>query len=448
MPPIDRIVDLTITANTQTTPRRGFGTPLLAAYHTLAAWGSERVRGYSALSEAVSDGFTAGTPIYRALAAMFGQSPRPKIVKVGRRALPVTQVVRWTPIFTDATGHEGFVYSLTFTNADGTEETATYTVANSDTVALIIDGMKIAIDALGVFASTTDNTTSLDMTCAAGVLIDIKDDKFKSGEGNSTLKNTSANPGIATDLAAILAADDDWYGLALDSNSEAEVLAAEAWAEANQVQFGWGTSDSECYDSGVSNDVMSDSETAAYKRSFGLFGASVHSNVGAAAVARRSPFTPGEFNLYLKTLSGQSAVSLSTTRQTNILAKTGNVYVLLAGQNGIQDAKAFDGNFIDLQPLLDYLYVNIQANALDVIRTPNILPFTDTSISAIKAAVRAALGEREGKGILKGSITVTAPLAAEVSAANKSNRILPDVFFQATVEGAIHRVVINGVLSL
>jgi hypothetical protein len=43
---------------------------------------------------------------------------------------------------------------------------------------------------------------------------------------------------------------------------------------------------------------------------------------------------------------------------------------------------------------------------------------------------------------------ITAPDASEVSVADKGNRLLPDMEFTGTYAGAIHKVEIQGVLSL
>lgn len=448
MSAIDRIVTVVISLSASTTPRKGFGTPTLAAYHTLFNPG-EYVREYTNLAAAVADGVVASTPIWRALNTMFSQSPRPQKVKLAKRDTAPSQSIKVTPVFTDATGHEGFVYSFTFTEPDGTQQTATYEVASSDTVELICDGLKTAIDALSMAVTVTDNATDIDIDADnAGELFDIVDNNFKLGEGNCKIKDLTADPGLAADLAAIYAYDDDWYRLALDSNSEAESLVAMTWAEANLVQFFTDSYDSEVYDSAVTNDHFSDAKTAARKRSAGIFGGSVLSYAGAGLAGRMSPFDPGEFNPYLKTISGVNAVKLNSTRQTNIRNKYGNVYVLMGGQNGLQDAQAFDGQFIDIQPLLDYLYINIQAAVLDVIRGPAVFPYTDESVSAVKGAILGELKRKEGKGLVADSSTVTAPLVADVSASNKANRILPDVEFNTIAAGAIHKVQINGLVTV
>ena len=45
------------------------------------------------------------------------------------------------------------------------------------------------------------------------------------------------------------------------------------------------------------------------------------------------------------------------------------------------------------------------------------------------------------------AFTVTAPAVADVSAGDKTARTLPDVDFDATLAGAIHKVEISGTVS-
>ena len=79
----------------------------------------------------------------------------------------------------------------------------------------------------------------------------------------------TADPGIVADLTAIRLADPDWYGLGLDSNSKAEVEAAAAWAEAEQIIFGSNTADTEVVQ-GLAGNVQLVLQAAAYERTYSI----------------------------------------------------------------------------------------------------------------------------------------------------------------------------------
>lgn len=440
--PLSDIVSGTITAQTQTVARAGFNTAMLVAYHTEHL---DRSREYSSLT-AVSEDHAAGTPIYRAAQAFFSQSPRASKLKIGRRGLPMTQVFRVVPVVTT----EGFIYTLQFVEPDGTVRTMTHTVGAAATVATIIDAFKIAIDALAMDVTTTDNTTSLDITAAnAGELFDIEDKSTDGRPGSLTVKNTTTDPGIATDLAAIRLADSDWYGLAIDSNSEAEGLATMAWAEANTVLFSTDSSDTEILAAGTTNDYFSDAETSAYARSFGTWKDAALSYCGIANLGRMMPFTPGEFDLHLKTIAGQARDNLSGTQESSIAGKSGNHYTLIAGKNVIRPAKTFASEFIDIVPLLDYLNARIQENVFSALQSLDKPSYSNSTVSMIKGIVESTLQEREStpkksKGLRAGTILVSAPLVEDVATATRAARILPDVEFDAEADGAIHQVIYSG----
>jgi len=67
-------------------------------------------------------------------------------------------------------------------------------------------------------------------------------------------------------------------------------------------------------------------------------------------------------------------------------------------------------------------------------------------VAVVEADVRAILDLGIAKGLIASTpaYTVSVPLAADVSSANKIARNLPDVTWEATLAGAIHHVTITG----
>lgn len=432
------IVSVSITAETTSVSREGFGTPLLAAYHTLWA---ERVREYSSLSEMVDDGFSALGPIYRGAAKIFGQNPRPQTLKIGRKALPTTQVVHVIPFNTTA----GAVNSFTVVHPDGTETAVSYTNGGAETVATIVTALTALLAAIPDHVAV-DSTTHVTCTGTAGFLFDYKSVNIKTIK----LFDASANPGVATDLAAIRAEDSDWYGLALDSNSEAEVLAAAAWAEAEKIIFGANTADHGAKDAVITTDVMSDLETAAYARTFCMWSGSILSYAGAAWLGKCLPFDPGSETWAFKTLAGVAVDNLTTAEQTAIRNKTGNYYTEVAGVNITRPGWTAAGEFIDITRYVDFLGARLQENCFSLFVNNVKLPYTDASVDLVRAEILAQLR----RGIAAGAIaadpepTVTAPKVADIAAADRAARHLPDVTFTAQLAGAIHSLTITGTLSI
>jgi len=79
------------------------------------------------------------------------------------------------------------------------------------------------------------------------------------------------------------------------------------------------------------------------------------------------------------------------------------------------------------------------------------IPFTDEGIQIITGLVEGVLNRFAGnsyKLLQRGSISVTAPAYADISSNDKANRTLPDVEWEALLQGAIHFVKIRGVVSV
>ena len=106
------------------------------------------------------------------------------------------------------------------------------------------------------------------------------------------------------------------------------------------------------------------------------------------------------------------------------------------------------GEWIDVIRGLDWLEDDMTKEVFGILAGSSKIQFTDAGVSVIKSGVRASLKRAEARGIITDDWTVSAPLVADVSTADKSARNLPDVKFTATLAGAVHTVAITGVVSL
>jgi hypothetical protein len=114
------------------------------------------------------------------------------------------------------------------------------------------------------------------------------------------------------------------------------------------------------------------------------------------------------------------------------------------------EGKMFDGNFIDVQRTIDALTARIQEDFFTLLVNLPKLPYTDASVTTVKGEIRGAIRDFQATGALDPETepTVTAPLVADVSTADRNNRLLPDINFSARLGGAMHKFVINGVLTV
>lgn len=434
---LEDIVQVNITANTAAPTRPGFGTPLIAAYHT--RWTSDRVREYAKPAEMVDDGFTVTDPAYLAAVKIFSQSPRVRKIKVGRRTRAFTQILHLTPTVTST----GTVLSV-----DVNGETASFTMGATQTVAAAVAGLLAAINGLPGTAdhTATDGTTHVVLTAPVGALVDLED-----WTSNLSVSDATVDPGIAADIADIVAEDDDWYGFVMDSNSQAEVEAAAADMEARIKLFVFNTSDSAVFDSGSTTDVFAELAGLNYARTIGIYsGSKLLSYSAAAWMGDRFPYDPGSDTWAFKTLAGIPTDNLSSGKVTAILNKRGNVYTTIAGLSVTQYGKSFSGEWADVTRFIDWLRSEIQIRVFALLVNNQKVPYTDLGIDMVKAAVQGALdaGVRAGGLSSNPAPTVTAPAAEDVDSITKATRVLPEVEFGGTLAGAIHQLEIEGTLAV
>lgn len=455
-------VQVTVSVSGSANPsRQGFGTPLVAAYHT--HW-TDRVHVYpaaAALATMVTEGFATTEAAYKAIAKIVSQDPCPAQVAVGRRALKMSQTLTIT--YTDATA--GDTVAFTIVGSDGTPHVVSITTSGTPaTDAAAAVAIITAISGHATIFGTVSATGAV-ITCSRtdGLLTDLQ-----AWAASLTIADTTTDPGIATDLAAIRAANNAaWYGLALDSNSAAEIEAAAAWAEATGVGgkfLAWNNSDSTCVTSSTS-DVFSTLKGLSYQRDIGFYsGKQLLSYTGAAMLGELLPFNPGQAAWGYKTPVGVTPdddVSLTETEALilNTMSvsnpgpggKRGNYFKVTSDEGFTFPGCTPGGEWADITIFVDWLQTNMQADVLALLLNAPKLPFTDFGIGLIANAIRnrIKIGASSAFGGIDGSqpITVNVPTASTVDATDRGNRNLPNVTFGAALTGAILTVGIQGNLT-
>ena len=257
------------------------------------------------------------------------------------------------------------------------------------------------------------------------------------------------SPALATDLAAINLEQPGWYALYTLYNSDAYVKAAAAWVESNGKIYVADLCTSASATAAVSGgDTMDALKTSGYKRTAAVFHPAPAEMNGAAWLGSRLPYDPGSETWKFANLPSVDPVSTTSTWRTNIRAKNGNVYITTAGRSIMVEGTMADGGFIDTQRGLDFLSDDLQKSVFEVLAAATKVPFTDAGIALVVNAMRASLKRAFGAGVINADFSITFPKASAVSSTNKGLRILPNLKFSATLQGAIHKVIISGVVSV
>lgn len=311
-----------------------------------------------------------------------------------------------------------------------------------------------------------------------GALTDVQD-WTSNGFASIQLTDVTADPGIAADLAAILAASTAWYSLSLDSNSQAEIEAAAQWIEATGTGGKVGLFNSSDYgneDTAVTTDLFSVLKADSYSRSF-----AVQNNTqllcyaGAAIASDVLARNPGSYTLGFQTLPGVPADSGTTLTEAQQLAinsmstgtpgpgaKNGNWYATVAGENIVFPGCAPSGRFFDITIFCDWLAVTIQQRCFAVLTgaasAPGKLPYTDDGLSLLGEAVQGVL--RLGAtpaygGIVPDGADPTRPIVVDVQTVasidqtDRTNRNVPAgaITYSAGLTGAVETLTVQGTVS-
>lgn len=328
------------------------------------------------------------------------------------------------------------------TNEGPLSSLATLT-AGAQSTSGVANALKYAINAaaLSGVASVAVATNVITVTGTAGTVL-----HWQAWNINQVdLEQTTTDPGVATDLTAIATANNDWYGLAIESQSKAEILAAATYCNTNKKLLSVDSSDTACTGSG-SSDVMSVLKADLYEHTTSLYnGQDTLQYSGAAMMGNRFPFAPGSDTWAFKGLKGVLPDTLSATQYSNVKGKNGNVYTTVGGIPVTQFGRSADGEFIDTIRGIDWLQSIIQTRLFAALAANPKIPFTDSGIGVIIGIILGCLNDGVRVGLLvAGTQICTAPKAASVDTTDKSNRNLPNVQFSAELAGAIHTMSISG----
>lgn len=445
--PIEDIVNVEITVNTVTVAQQGFGVPLVLGPAPFA----DRVREYSSSTwqtELVDDGVPATSPTFLAVRAIMAQNPKPRRVKVGRRATAETQVVRITP----TVGGSGATHRFTIESADGTTYPIAFTEDGTPTVAEIATGLAAAVNATAA-PVTADGSSGTHVVLTA----DAPNTLYSFYDLSPTLRLTDHTvvTGVGADLDAVWAEDSDWYGLTLATAAPAAIEAAADWVETHPVVLSAQTHDAGVADAAVTTDIMSSLKGQSYARSPVTYHSRALQFAGAAWLSSRMTGEPGDATWKFANLRGVTPDKLTTAQQSAIRAKNGNYYTTIAGRAVMVEGWAPDGSFMDLTQLSDWTVARIKEAVFALLAGNRKLPFSDAGGRQLYGAIwNAVAPAMDGRRYLKydgkpETHRVVIPPVSEVPEADRAARRWTGIEFAFSAAGAVHSVgTIRGTITI
>lgn len=457
---INSIVKVDITADSTTVSRLGFGTPLILAYHTVFV---ERYRIYTNTADMISDGFTTSSHAYRMAKAAFDQDPTVSQVVVGRLPAAPAFVTRAT--MTSATtgvvvklkvicpeagtitdpAVSGGTISPTGAVLAGQVVQITYTIPGASTTTTVATAVEQLVEAVAGVNSTSTGANIDAVPVTAGRRVFMYDNE------NCNLSETTAAAGYDTELTALeLEPDLDWYFIATDSSSTANISAVAAWVLSRKKMYFVASQSSGLLDN--TDAAASDLLALGNDRTVIIYSKNAHEFAGVAWATVIGAQTPGSITTAFKDLKGVTVSSFSTTAKTNLENDNVNHFMSVRRKRVTRPGKVTSGEWIDVRHGIDALESRIQEDVFALLADSAKVPFTQKGLdmigAAIKAACKAFEGNKDQEGLLvEGSVKVIMPALSSISASDKQNRRLTGVRFSAQLAGAIHYIEIAGTLS-
>lgn len=441
-------VSITITQNSVGITRAGFGVPMVLS--ASATWATDLIRFYGDLNSVATDFpiTTSAGPEYLAAQALFGQSPAPSSIAIGKSGNKPTLVYQLTALTPTTFLNTTYLINVVGTGFVSTQ--VTFTSDGTPTDAEWAAGVVAALNAV-----PGKNFTASGAASPVSVTANAAGNWFSIEVVNVNLmkvKATHADPGVAADLIAIANQNANFYAVYTTFNSKPYSVAVAGWVETQIAKiYLCESNDTESILTATGNAELLDSIfTSAYTRTGGFYHPAPNQMAAAALLGRCLPIDPGGVSFFGKPLAGITPVALTGTMRTNLVARRASSYESVSGIGvsfGGQVGSAVTG-YIDVRRNLDWLQDDMTKGVFGAIVANNIVPYTDAGIAIIETEVRASVRRAIDKGIIAaGTEAFVIPLVANVAPSDKTARQLTNVKFSGTLQGAIHKVALVGTVS-
>jgi hypothetical protein len=435
MASIDNVVGFNVVIQDAAPSRSSFGTIAVIASHAL---GPNRLvydttpDGRAAM---LVDGFPVTHDAVRKNAAVGAQNPKVGRIKVYNRAAPNAQALTLTPTIT-APGRK--------TEFELNGVPISYTNGPSETATTISTALRTQLSAVPNVTAAGTATVTLALTSPTGPRMYLR-----NVPRHLTVKDTSPDAGIATDLAAALLEDPDFYGVLIDSESEVEMNAALAWCQSNGKLFHGQTMDSDVV-SNSTTDVASDAKAGNYSYGKIWFSRDMPGQLAAAIMGRQFSRNPGSSTWENQPLNGVIPDDLTPTEITNAVGKRVGLYLRFGlDLAATHNTMAASGRFLDLTRDTDWLKANAAADVWAYLVNQEKVPFTQSGIDGTEGVLRARFQISEDAGMLDAGWDITLPSIAQIDPADKATRqLVAGNAFAGRFQGAIHGVQLSGVLAV
>lgn len=423
---VQDIVLIQIDRQTTAVSREAFNIPMFLAAHTAF---TERARSYGSLTAVAAD-FGSSSNVYKAAQGYFGQEQVPPKVIIGRRAVPSVTV---TPTVENNAAYTFIVNGVTVTfTSDGTA-----------TAAEIVTGLQTAFNAAGVIGAT--------FTALVGTFtISGTDFAYKSVTANLVAVNAASTETVADALAAVEQVNNEWIVLNCESHLDADILALAAAIQGRKKLYGTSSSAAAIKTSGTT-DIASQLKAAGYDKTFIMYSASADTQFPECGItAGQIQDIPGSNTWKFKSIAGVTVDVLTDTEAANIKSKNCNTYESIGGVSMFTEGVTSAGEFIDVSLFVLYLEARLRERIFFRLANTKKVAYTRAGFTILENDVRAVLSDAVATGGLADSpaYTVSVPDPLAVDPNLRALRTLEQITFTARLAGAVHKVIVQGTVTV
>lgn len=250
--------------------------------------------------------------------------------------------------------------------------------------------------------------------------------------------------------------DDDWYILLTDQTGAEAVEALAAWAEASEpteAELGAGMEDHRKLYFGQTSKKEGNPSNA---RAIVIYADQDKLQTewaDAAYLGNVGPFYPESVTWKFKRPQGISVPDLTSAERDALAEQYVNFLTVEYKREYVKNGSCLDGEFIDVQIGADYIAKTMRDNLYDIFLNNATIGYTDEGFSIVADGVYKALNRAVDLGIIardpesrQGVYNVDVPKRSEATDEQARSRQMPDIAWEALLEGAVHSVKVKGVL--
>lgn len=265
--------------------------------------------------------------------------------------------------------------------------------------------------------------------------------------------DTEKAAALVTAIETLRQTDDDWYILLVDQDGDEYVEALAAWAEGTEpteAELGAGEEDHrKLYFGRTQNKELEITN----RRAIVIYGDQANEYPDAAYVGNVGPFYPESVTWKFKRPDGISVPDLTLAEREALEEANVNFLTVEYKQEYVKNGVCADGEFIDVQMGADYIAKTMRENLYAIFLENAKIGYTDEGFALVASGVYSALNRAVELGIIandpesdQGVYTVVVPKRASATDEQARARQMPDITWEAQLEGAVHSVKVKGVL--